>query len=67
MTRSEGYGQRFTAGLRVEQASALVTRVLRTAEMAITETWCDAPAPGMIAPIRWEGAYLVCLVLHEPP
>jgi AraC family transcriptional regulator len=67
MTRSEGYGQRFTEGLRVEQASALVTRVLRTAEMVITETWCDAPAPEVTGSIRREDAYPDCLVIHEPP
>jgi hypothetical protein len=35
MATSEGYGQRLAERLRAEQAHAIVTRVLRTADMAV--------------------------------
>ncbi len=41
MATSEGYGERLAERLRAEQAHAIVTRVLRTADMAVTETRCD--------------------------
>ena len=34
---SDGYGRRLGERLRVENASAIVTRVLRKADMAVTE------------------------------
>ena len=46
MATSEGYGQRLADRLRAEQAHAITTRILRTADMAVTETRCDDPCPG---------------------
>ena len=57
MATSEGYGQRLAERLRAEQAHAIVTRVLRTADMAVTETRCDDPVLGMSHSIQRECAF----------
>ncbi len=67
MTASEGYGQRLAERLQAEQAHAIVTRVLRAADMAITETRCDNPLLGMSYSIQREDAYLVALSLRDFP
>jgi AraC family transcriptional regulator len=67
MTASEGFGQRLAARLRAEEAYTIVTRVLRTADMAVTETRCDDPVPGLSQPIQREDAYLVALTLRDFP
>jgi AraC family transcriptional regulator len=67
MAASEGYGQRLADRLRAEQAHAIVTCVLRTADMAVTETRCDDPAPGLSHSIQQEDAYLVDLTLRDFP
>ena len=63
MTASEGYGQRLAERLRAEQAHAIVTRVLRTADMAVTETRCDDPVVGLSHSIQREDAYLVAFAI----
>ena len=67
MATSEGYGQRLAERLRAEQAQTIVTRVLRTADMAVTETRCDDPVPGLSHSIQREDAYLVALTLRNFP
>jgi len=67
MPTSEGYGQRLADRLRAEQAHAIVTRVLRTADMAVTETRCDDPVLGLSHSIQREDAYLVALTLRDFP
>jgi AraC-like DNA-binding protein len=67
MTASEGYGQRLAERLRAEQAQAIVTRVLRTADMAVTETRCDDPVLGLSQSIQREDAYLVAVTLRDFP
>jgi AraC family transcriptional regulator len=67
MATSDGYGQQLAERLRAEQAHAVVTRVLRTAEMAVTETKCDDPALGLSQSIQREDAYLVALTLRDFP
>ena len=67
MTTSEGFGQRLAARLQAEEAHTIVTRVLRTADMAVTETRCDDPVPGLSQPIQREDAYLVALTLRDFP
>ena len=67
MATSEGYGQRLADRLRAEQAHAIVTRILRTADMAVTETRCDDPTPGLSHSIQREDAYLVDLTLRDFP
>jgi AraC family transcriptional regulator len=67
MAASEGYGQRLAERLRAEQSHAITTRVLRAADMAVTETRCDNPVAGLSHSIRREDAYLVALSLRDFP
>jgi len=67
MATSEGYGQRLAERLRAESAKAVMTRVLRTADMAVTETRCDDPVLGLSHSIQREDAYLVALSLRDFP
>jgi AraC-like DNA-binding protein len=67
MATSEGYGQLLAERLRAEQAHAIVTRVLRTADMAVTETRCDDPVLGLSDSIQREDAFLVALTLRDFP
>ena len=64
---SDGYGRRLGERLRVENAPAIVTRVLRKADMAVTEIRCDNPVPGMSSSFRPEDAFLVGLLLRDYP
>jgi hypothetical protein len=41
--------------------------MLRTADMAVTETRCDDPVLGLSHPIQQEDAYLVALSLRDFP
>ncbi len=52
---------------RVENAPAIVTRALRTADMAVTEIRCDNPLPQMSGSIQQEDAFLVALYLRDFP
>jgi hypothetical protein len=61
MEKSEGYGRRLGERLRAEQASTIVTSVLRTADMAVTETRCDDPVVGLSGSLQREDAFLVSL------
>src|ERR1700719_4365546 len=67
MATSEGYGQRLAERLRIEQAPAILSRVLRTADMAVTETRCDAPTQELSASIQREDAFLITLTLRDFP
>jgi AraC family transcriptional regulator len=64
---TEAYGQRFGEALRVENGPAIVTRALRTADMAVTETRCDNPLPEVSGLIQREDAFLVGLHLRDFP
>jgi len=61
---TEAYGQRLGEALRVEHGPAIVTRALRTADIAVTEIRCDGPLPEMCGPIQREDAFLVTLHLR---
>src|SRR5882724_6465149 len=67
MATSEGYGQRLAERLHIEQAPAIFTRSLRTADMAVTETRCDIPTQELSGPIQREDAFLVTLTLRDFP
>jgi AraC family transcriptional regulator len=62
-----GYGQRLAERLRIEHGPAVVTRVLRTADMAVTETRWDDPAPGLSGSHQREDAFLITLALRDYP
>jgi AraC family transcriptional regulator len=64
---TEAYGQRLGERFRVGNAPAIVTRALRTADMAVTEIRCDSPLPEMCGPIQQEDAFLVGLHLRDFP
>ena len=64
---TEAYGQRLGERFRVENAPAIVTRALRTADIAVTEIRCDSPLPEMCGPIQQEDAFLVGLHLRDFP
>src|SRR5260370_1559589 len=64
---TEAYGQRLGEALRVENAPAIVTRALRTADIAVTEIRCDNPLPQMSGSLQQEDAFLVALYLRDFP
>jgi AraC family transcriptional regulator len=64
---TEAYGRRLGERFRVEYAPAIVTRALRTADIAVTEIRCDSPLPEMYGPIQQEDAFLVGLHLRDFP
>jgi AraC family transcriptional regulator len=66
-TMTEAYGQRLGERCRVLNAPTIVTRALRTADMAVTEIRCDNPPPEMSGPIQPEDAFLVGLHLSDLP
>ena len=64
---TEAYGRRLGEAVRVENAPAIVTRALRTADIAVTEIRYDNPRPGMSDPIQQEDAFIVGLHLRDRP
>jgi AraC family transcriptional regulator len=64
---TEAYGRRLGEAVRVENAPAIVTRALRTADIAVTEIRCDNPRSGMSDPIQQEDAFIVGLHLRDRP
>jgi AraC family transcriptional regulator len=68
MATSDAYGQRLGERMRVENAPAIVTRVLNKAEIAVTEVRCDDnPAQGMSSSIQREDAFLIGLHIRACP
>jgi AraC family transcriptional regulator len=62
---TEAYGRRLGERFGIENAPAIVTRALRTADIAVTEIRCDSPLPEMYGPIQQEDAFLVGLHLRD--
>jgi AraC family transcriptional regulator len=63
MATSDAYGKRLGERLRVDNPTAIVTRVLRKAAMAVTEIRCDHhPLPELSGSFQREDAFLVALV-----
>lgn len=68
MTRTGAYGERLGAFLRLDEAPpTLMTRSLRNAEIAVTETRNDNPVTGLSGSFAAEDAYLVSLKLRDYP
>ena len=67
MATSDAYGQRLGERMRVDNAPAIVTRVLRKTDMAATEIRCDHPLPGMSGSLKREDAFLVVVKLRDFP
>jgi AraC family transcriptional regulator len=64
---TDAFGQRLGEAMRAENAPTIVTRALRTAEMAVTEIRCDNPPREMSGSIRQEDAFAVALQLRDFP
>ncbi|MEH2546087.1 AraC family transcriptional regulator [Bradyrhizobium sp. AZCC 2262] len=62
---TEAYGQRLGGVLRVESGPAIVTRALRTADIAVTEIRCDNPLREKRGPIPREDAFIVSWHLRD--
>ncbi|MBR1146959.1 AraC family transcriptional regulator [Bradyrhizobium sp. AUGA SZCCT0431] len=68
MTQAGAFGQMYRQFLRLKQVPPmLVTRSLRSAEIAVTETRDDNPAPGLSGSFTLEDAFLVSLKLRDYP
>jgi AraC family transcriptional regulator len=67
VTMSDAYGQRLGERMRVDNAPAIVARVLRKTDLAVTEIRCDHPLPAMSGSLQWEDAFLVALHLRDFP
>ncbi|MCS3763148.1 helix-turn-helix domain-containing protein [Bradyrhizobium centrosematis] len=65
MTQPSVYGRRIGRPLNLNDAPSLVTRSLRSAELAVVETRDDNPAPGLCGALPSEDAYLVSLKLRD--
>jgi AraC family transcriptional regulator len=63
----EGYGQRVGERLRVENARAMVTRVLRNADIAVTEIRRDNPPLELTGAFQREDAFVITLYLRDRP
>jgi AraC family transcriptional regulator len=61
------YGQRLGQPLHLEHAPSLITRSLRSAELAIVETRDDNPVPGLCGALPSDDAYLVSLKFRDYP
>jgi AraC family transcriptional regulator len=67
MAMSDAYGQGLGKRFQVENAPAIITRVLRKADIAVTEVRCDDPSPAMSGSFPHEDAFLVDLHLRDCP
>ena len=67
MGQSNAYGRQFGRNFGLEEAPAIVTRVLRKAEIAVTEVRSENPAPKHTEAIPREDAYLIGVQLRDFP
>jgi AraC family transcriptional regulator len=65
MTLVGVYGERLGQPLHLTHAPSLITRSLRSAELAVTETRDDNPVPGLSGSFPSEDAYLVSLKFRD--
>jgi AraC family transcriptional regulator len=65
MTQTGIYGQRLGRRFRLKDTPTLITRSLRSAELAVTETRDDDPVPGLSGSLPSEDAYLVSLKFRD--
>jgi AraC family transcriptional regulator len=68
MTQAGAFGARLGRFLHLKDAPpSLITRSLRSVELAVTETRDDNPVPGLSGSLAAEDAFLVSLKLHDYP
>jgi AraC family transcriptional regulator len=63
----DAYGRRLGEKFGAEDAPSIVTRSLRSAEIAITEVRTDKPLGRLSDPIARQDAYMLSLVLRDLP
>src|SRR5271168_2214254 len=63
----DAYGRRLGEKFGVEEVPCIVTRSLRSAELAVTEVRSDKPLGRLSDPIARQDAYMICLLLRELP
>ncbi|TWB91135.1 AraC family transcriptional regulator [Bradyrhizobium macuxiense] len=67
MTQADTFARRVGRQLHLRQAPpSLITRSMRGVELAVTETKCDNPEPGLSGSVADE-AYFISLKLHDYP
>ena len=68
MRQTGAFGQKLGQFLHLKDAPpSLMTRSLRSVELAVTETRNDNPVPGLSGSLAPEDAFLVSLKLHDYP
>ncbi|MCA6109775.1 helix-turn-helix domain-containing protein [Bradyrhizobium cenepequi] len=67
MAQAGVYGRRLGRRLQLKDAPSLITRSLRSAELAVTETRNDDPVEGLSGSFPSEDAYLVSLKFRDYP
>jgi AraC-like DNA-binding protein len=68
MAQAAAFGRRLGKFLHLKDAPpSLMTRSLRSVELAVTETRDDNPVPGLSGSLAPEDAFLVSLKLHDFP
>ena len=68
MAQAGAFGQKLGQFLHLKDAPpSLITRSLRSVELAVTETRDDNPVPGLSGSLTLEDAFLVSLKLHDYP
>jgi AraC-like DNA-binding protein len=65
MTPAGAFGQKLGQPLNVKDAPSLITRSLRSAELAVVETRDDNPVTGLCGALPSDDAYLVSLKLRD--
>ena len=67
MTPAGAFGQKLGQPLNLKDAPSLITRTLRSAELAVTETRDDDPLPGLCGALPSDDAYLVSIKFRDYP
>ena len=67
MTPAGIFGQKLGQPLNLKDAPSLITRTLRSAELAVVETRDDNPVPGLCGALPSGDAYLVSIKFRDYP
>lgn len=67
MTPAGAFAQKLGQPLNVKDAPSLITRSLRSAELAVVETRDDNPVPGLCGALPSDDAYLVSVKFRDYP
>ena len=67
MTPAGAFGQKLAQPLNLRNAPSLITRTLRSAELAVVETRDDDPVSGLCGALPSDDAYLVSIKFRDYP